>query len=192
MAGTKLVRQLDALKARAANARKNARDNKADVMRKAVNGLTSFAIGKAKKDGLLADIPTIPHVSRIVTLSIIANGAGMIMSKGGWKDALDGVGESTLGITLYEWGQGAEVAGDLGDPDGVHGVDVCAGDSAEVAGRRRRRRRGGGTPEANPAAPSPRTSNFEQTMADRVREQMGARGPSSANEDEFANYYVDV
>lgn len=128
---SKMERANEAMRTQLVNARTNARENQDDLIRKGAGLAGAFVLGSLRKSGKITSIPTIPGVPRTIMISVVANVAGMSMPKRSkFKMALDGLGESSLAIAAYEWGQGGEVAG----------ASELADDARSIEGRRRKQR----------------------------------------------------
>lgn len=94
--------------------RKNINDSKEDTERKLVEGAAGFAMGAMKKNGTLNSIPSPFGLPKTVVVALVANVAAMMAPKGRMKNILNGIGESTVSIASYEWGQGNQVSGVYG------------------------------------------------------------------------------
>lgn len=164
---SKLEKENTALAKRMQNIRSSLREREDDMVRKGTGVVSSFVLGALKANGKLASLPTIPGVPRIVTLSIVANGLGLVAPSGKIRQALDGIGESTLNIAAYEWGAGGDVAGV--DEDDVRGVD----------GRKKKKLR----------ALQSQVSDLEDSLRTQVQTQLA---PQDNGGDDWMNQYVDV
>lgn len=106
-----------------ARIRKVSEENQADLKRKAAAMGTAFALGSLTQTGKIMSIPTLFGIPRIATIAIVANVAALMADKNTTtKDMLDGVGDASLSVALFQIGMGQTVAG-------VHEHDVhSAGD----------------------------------------------------------------
>lgn len=110
MAQTVSRKKFDSMKQAAANARKRAKEGRSKMRRRAVLGASAFALGKMESNGLLDRLPTVLGLPKTAMAGVIGAVAGEFLS-GVAGDIADGVAESAIAITGYQWGKGQAIAG---------------------------------------------------------------------------------
>lgn len=110
MAQTVSRKKFESMKSAAASARKRAKEGRSKTRRRAVLGVSAFALGKAESSGLLDRFPSVLGLPKTIMAGIVAGVVGEFAS-GLAGDIADGIAESAIAITGYQWGKGQSVAG---------------------------------------------------------------------------------
>lgn len=111
MAKTVSLKKFEAMKASANSARKRAREGRSEMKRRATLAGSAFVLGKLEQSGMLERIPTVAGIPRTIMAGVIAGVAGQFV-KGTAGDVLDGIADSAIAITGYQWGKGESVGDD--------------------------------------------------------------------------------
>lgn len=162
-----------------------------DIIRKGAGGFGAFLLGYTKKNGSLARLWSPMGMPKTLMVSAVTTGIAMLIPKKGigryFRAGFNGVGESSFGIGMFQWGAGETIAGDSGTVDGHTGSSsssssgTSSGTSSgdDVEGRRRRER-------------ARAARSLEQKIQDELRAMRQDRGGSSANDssaDDDPEYY---
>jgi hypothetical protein len=141
MARSVSMKKFESMKASAAAARKRASAGRSKMRRRAVLGVSAFALGKAESSGLLDRFPTVLGLPKTIMAGLVAGVVGEFTT-GLAGDIADGITESAIAITGYQWGKGQSVSGGdaafpMYDPSTASIVDsspglMVAGDDPEL------------------------------------------------------------
>lgn len=101
-------------KAAAKRVRDKMKEAKGNTIRRGANIGTSYALGKAVETGAIERVPQLWGMPRTLTLAALG-AAGAMYGSGKMADAAEGVLDSALAISAYDFGRGAPVQGVEGE-----------------------------------------------------------------------------
>lgn len=161
-----------------------------DIIRKGAGGFGAFLLGYAKKNGSLARLWSPMGMPKTLMVSAVTTGIAMLIPKKGigryFRAGFNGIGESSFGVGMFQWGAGETISGSDGTVDGHAGSSSSSSSGTssgpvegdDVEGRRRRAR-------------ARAARSLEQKIQDELRAMRQERGgPSNdSSADEDAEYY---
>jgi len=89
----------------------NAREHKADFVRKGSSVIGAYLIGSAETSGRLAQLPQVAGMPRVLTLAAVGQVASMAMGKGTAREVVAGLAEAATSISFYQLGKGGTLSG---------------------------------------------------------------------------------
>lgn len=137
-------KKLEALKQRAKNATRRAREKREERLHKGSAIVGAGLVGKLEQSGYIDRLPSLGPLPRMATLGLVLTGVEMFTT-GKTAVVAGGVSTGLLSVAAYQFGSGQEISGGSiqgADPlpalaDGVHGYpvdlsDFAAAEEAEV------------------------------------------------------------